>query len=230
MGIEAVVVLLLLLLPGILGDRLYRFLLWRREPSGESKIVRSVVFSALGILLIMVAQQFGFGSLPVYINPAWWEEAARGSAVFVEGAIPSWLYHILASATAALATVAIVSCKWTATLVSWIAKQSLYENAWQEFAESYFERYVLLTTQQGITYYGQLGVVSGDDDRSVVLWNPAEYQAVDGKEMIEVTGTEAVYIPQDQIASIRVSYPSGTLYEKRDIFGKYDLKTGERII
>ena len=121
----------------------------------------------------------------------------------------------------ALALVLILSRQRTEDLMRKFAKQSLYETAWQEFAERYFEHWVVVSTSSGRQYYGQLGTVSEHDDKDIILLNPALYEATETGEIIDIGGTEAVYLPEDQIAEIAVSYPNDEVESKRHLFGRY---------
>jgi len=39
MGLEALIVLLFFLMPGILADEVFRFLLWRRDPTKDTRFI-----------------------------------------------------------------------------------------------------------------------------------------------------------------------------------------------
>lgn len=231
MGLEALIVLLFFLVPGLIADSLFRFLLWRRGTDKEDRILRGLYFSATG-LLVLVA--IGFiplldGDLPEYLFPAWWAAAETADQSIVRTVLRSWGAHTVASILVALLLVWILSRPRTAELLQKFVKQSLYETAWQEFAERYFERWVVVTTSAGHQYYGILGTVSGRDDKDIILHNPAAYEADDAGEIIQVAGTEAVFIPADQIAEIAVSYPSDEIESKRELFGRIYLASGERV-
>jgi hypothetical protein len=59
MAIEALLVLLLLVSPGLIADGLYRFLLWRHDPGESARLVRSLLFSSVSLLVLL-----GLADLP----------------------------------------------------------------------------------------------------------------------------------------------------------------------
>jgi len=59
------------------------------------------------------------------------------------------------------------------------------------------------------------------------LLNPYPYEETDAGEVIEIGGTEALFLPGDQIAHISVSHSKEEIRAKQNLFGKYMLATME---
>jgi uncharacterized protein DUF6338 len=230
MGLEALIVLLFFLMPGLIADSIFRFALWRRDAGKDDRLIRGLYFSAAGLLLLLAGDLLPFitWDLPSYLFPAWWAVAGTADQSIVQTVLRSWGSHTLASIIVALGMIGVLSWNRTAALLRKFMKQSLYETAWQEFAERYFEKWVVVTTASGREFYGQLGTVSGRDDKDIVLLNPYPYEVLEAGEVISIGGTEAVFLPEDQIAQISVSYPGEEIETKRGLFGKYLLATSER--
>lgn len=230
MGLEALLVLLLFLAPGLLADAVYRFLLWRSDPEETIRLTRGVLFSAMGVVTIFLLRAIGLNAtVPAYLLPAWWHHLPDATDAIFAQVFESWSTHVLASLLFALVSVLVVSRPWLTTIVRWVTKQSLYDSAWHEFAQGHFEHTVKVRLVDGRELVGRLGVVSAHGNRDVVLWNPYPYQVDSAGEFVTVTGTKGAFIPESQIAEVSVSYPPEELEAKRQLFGKYDVRTGEKV-
>ena len=229
MGIEAVLVLLLLVTPGLVADGAYRFVLWRPAPDDSIRFTRALVLSVAGLLLYLLLVQAGIPLLPPprYLSREWWATSWSGdlqSAVDV--AVP-WALHSVSSLVVAGLAVLLMKRKWVASLVRFIAGQSLHRSAWQEFAAANHEKWVFVRLKDGRHYYAQLGVVSGDHSGSIVLWHPYPYD--EESATYEVTGTHALYLPSDSVASVLVAAAPEELKKLEPRLGVYRLTTGEKV-
>jgi hypothetical protein len=232
MGLDAILVLFFFLLPGMIADACFRFLLWRPETKGESRAVRAAVFSAgglfvlflVGTLVTIIPPEF---TVPVYLFPEWWSATRAADIALLGQTFRSWGIHVAASLLLCLVLVWALSWKFTAKLIRLISRQSLFETAWAEFAYRFHGKWVLVRTRGGRQHYGELGI-AGQGDRSIVLWNPAEYGVVDGEEVIEVSGRWGVYLPESEIAELIVSHSQAERAANAAAMGRYSLNTGER--
>lgn len=226
MALEAVLVLVFLLSPGVVADAAYRFLAWRPDPSDQSLLVRATVISAVS-MFALVAMASIFPSriqTPPYIDPSWWRSPE--STVPWTRVIGGWALHT-AVAVAGMGLVwAIVRARRTARVARALLKRSLWSSAWDEFAAENVGRWVVARTKSGEEFYGFLGTASGDRKKDVVLYRPAPYNQKTG--VYEITGNKAIFIPEDQVERILVPLIDKELEEARPTFGLYEMKTGER--
>lgn len=74
MGVEAILVLLLVITPGLIADWAYRFLLWRPDPDETGRSTRGLIMSALGLLVLLFAADVSRGYVPAppYLVSEWW--------------------------------------------------------------------------------------------------------------------------------------------------------------
>jgi hypothetical protein len=228
-GLEALLILFFFVLPGLMADTVFRFLLWRPEPKEGATVARAILFSGAGLLTVWAIRLLVDVSPPLYVFPSWWRAAAEGNEGPVGDIVRSWGVHTVAAIVVALLLTLLLSQAWAAKAIRKLTGQSLFDSAWQEFLEHCFGEYVLVRTTGGRSIYGQLGVVSGHGDRSIVIWNPADYERTKQGEVIEVTPTKALYLPESEIREVLVSYSKADIAAKGATFGRYYLATGEKL-
>lgn len=227
MAFEAAVVLALLLVPGLLADGFYRFALWRADPEEHVRLTRAILFSAVGLAVLATLSLIGVRiSLPSYIAPDWWEAFSEGQRP--GGAVLSqWVGHTLASLLAAAVAVWLASRRFVAKAIMKLTSQSLFHNAWHEFAARYFRRWVFVRLADGREFYGRLGIVSGDETRDLVLWNPCLVDRRAGT--YEIAGLESIYVPPGQLVTVTAARDQAEVRKQSALLGTYRLETGEKL-
>jgi hypothetical protein len=229
MGVESILVLLLVLTPGLLADGLYRFLLWRPDPHEQTRLTRAILFSAAGLLLLLFVADLVPGTIqkPEYLVSTWWNTAWRGDLSSATDVAIPWLQHTFLACLLSLVAAAIIRWRWIADVLRSITGQSFHRNAWDEFAAANHKKWIFVRLTDGRHYYGELGVVSGDRKKDLVLWHPYPYREKD--QTYEVTGARALFIPGEQVASILLAEERAGLAAIQDKLGVYSLITGERV-
>ena len=229
MALEAVLVLVFLLLPGVVADGVYRFLTWRPDPTDQGLLVRATAIS-FGSLFALLLLQRAFPTLfvvPPYLEPAWWRNDTFATGSVWGEALRGWLQHAtVAFVGSVLAGFSIRSAKLTSIIQRFLGR-SLYSSAWDEFAVASIGRWVLVTLSGGRVFYGVLGIASGDRSKDVVLHRPMPFDRRTGA--YEFSGNKTIFIREDQVESVLVPLEERDLRLVRDRLGRYRLSTGERI-
>jgi hypothetical protein len=228
MAVEAVLVLLLLITPGIIGDALYRFFLRRPDPEQSIQITRALLLSAMGLVLALFLADVWSEVIPapMYLAADWWATSWTTDFQSVAAVAYPWLVHSGATVVVAGAGILLMRRKFVGTFIQHVTGQSLHRNAWDEFAQANHRKWVFLKLVDGRHYYGELGIVSADRSRDLVLWHPYPYD--EKRNVYERSGAFGLFVPGEQVASILVAQPPDTVAKMRPSFGVYSL-TGEKI-
>ncbi len=229
MGIESLLVLLLVLSPGVIADSFYRLILWRRvAPEEHLRLTRVTLFSAAGLLLAFSLAELidPLSSLYSYLTSAWWDswEGGLHALATIAG---GWLLHTAGASAAAATWAYLIGRRSVGEGVRKLLGQSMHHSAWAEFADTYVGDWVSIKLADGRHLYAQLGIISGDGSKDLLVWNPYPFDP--DKNTFEVTGARGMFIPASQLVSVTVPEPKEALTEKRKRFGIYKLATGERI-
>jgi hypothetical protein len=229
MALEAVLVLVFLLLPGIVADAAYRFVTWRPDPSDQGTFVRAtaISFAALFGLVALDSLIPTVFEIPVYLQPGWWRSEAGARELPWADLAPGWLQHAAVALVGSLGVGLLVKSRQLAGLLRRMLGRSLYSSAWDEFAVQNIGRWVLVTLSGGRVFYGVLGIASGDRKKDVVLYRPMPYDA--DKGTYQFTGNKVIFIREDEVESVLVPLNPRELAEVRGRLGVYHLSTGERI-
>lgn len=229
MGLEAVLVFFLVLTPGVIADAVYRFVLWRPDPEEHLRLTRALLFSVVGLVLyLLVVETLNIsGAKPLYLLPGWWSESWQVDSSSVSQIAIPWALHAGASLVVAFGVAKIMGWNKVDDLLREVMGQSMHKTAWDEFAAANHDDWIIVKLADERQYVGRLGVVSGDEDRDFVLWNPYPYDPE--ANTFEVTGTAGMFVPGDQVASVIVPMDADELEAHRVSFGVYNLKTGERV-
>lgn len=223
MGIEALVVLLLIVSPGFLADSLYRFLLWRPDPSEQIRISRGIALSGAGLVLALLAASIAPSVFPEfpYLVTSWWKNRWQGDYRSVGTLIVPFLSHVGFCIAVSGIGVALMKRDFVAKGIRRLTGQSLHRNAWDEFAAANFKQWVFVCLTDGREYFGELGVVSGDHTKDLVLWHPHPYRSLD--QTYEIQGVRALFVPASQIASVKVPATGPELDVLQQYIGRYTL-------
>ncbi|MBI2073416.1 MAG: hypothetical protein HYT81_10380 [Gemmatimonadetes bacterium] len=229
MALEAVLVLVFVLLPGVVADAAYRFLTWRPEPTDQGVLVRAtaISFAALfGLIILETTFPYLF-SVPVYLRPDWWRRAAELPDLPWPVVLKSWLQHAVVAVSGAVALGMLVRWRPLTGVLRRVLGRSLYSSAWDEFAVQHIGRWVLVTLTDGRVFYGALAIASGDRRKDVVLYRPMPFNPDTGS--YQFTGNKAIFVREDQVQSVLVPLDSSELAAVQDRLGVYRLSTGERV-
>lgn len=227
-GIEAVLVLLLVVSPGLIADWIYRFILWRSDPEESERLTRAVLLSVLSLgVLLGVSTHFSLSVFyPQYLTPSWWSEMGIPENMLLQAFFP-WLSHVVLSIALAIVGVFLSTSRPVNWFLNKFLGKSAYEDSWQEFAIEHHGQWVFVKLTDGRHYYGELGIISGNRNLNIVLWNAYPYDENAGT--YEITGCKCAFFPESQIASILVSKSPDEIKEISPYFGIYSLETGEKI-
>ena len=229
MALEAVLVLVFVLLPGMVADGVYRFLTWRPEPTDQGVLVRAtaISFGALFGLLVFETALPSVFSVPIYLRPDWWRSAAAFPDLPWPAVVRSWLQHALVAVGGAVGLSMLVRWRPLTGVLQRVLGRSLYSSAWDEFAVQHIGRWVLVTLVDGRVFYGALGIASGDRKKDVVLYRPMPFNPDSGN--YQFTGNKAIFVREDQIQNVLVPLDVTELAAVQDRLGVYHLSTGERV-
>lgn len=229
MALEAVLVLVFVLLPGVVADGVYRFLTWRPDPSDQGALVRAtaISFSALFGLLVLQTLLPGVFSVPAYLRPDWWRGATELQQLPWSEVLASWLQHAFIAIAGAVGVAMVVRWRRLTALLQRLLGRSLYSSAWDEFAVQHIGRWVLVTVSGGRVLYGMLGIASGDRKKDIVLHRPMPYDPE--TRTYQFTGNRTIFIREDQVENVVVPLDAAELAKVRDRLGLYHLSTGQKV-
>jgi hypothetical protein len=166
----AVLIALVALFPGLIGNTVYRRLLgvdWR-EKEWQS-ILRLLGFSVFGVVIYAIAGA-GLGLLPpAHLFPEAYKNL-KPSWVDLRVVIFPYVGHVLGG------LVAGVLGAWGMKLLAKISSSTAYPSAWDDFVRSYTPKHwVVVSFTNGDVYAGKVknaDVAVSSDDRDLVLEEP----------------------------------------------------------
>ena len=200
--IAGLLVMVLALLPGVPGDRLYRLMAgvsWREKLFDF--VLRLLLFSTLGLALYSwIAARIGWPP-PSYVVPA----TFAGDS-FTADIIPSlgiaWVGHVTSS------TVVGALVAWGRRFVAGRLAVSAHRDAWDHFVEFCMPgHWVVITLRSGDSYLGMIDhadIEAQPDHRDVILSEPSEYDPATGKYTSSLKQT--MFLRATDIASIASIY------------------------
>jgi hypothetical protein len=175
----AALVVALVMVPGILGDRIFRVLVgvdWReREWRGAARVVG---FSAVGLALYSIAAQ-AFGLPPArHVFPEAYLASARNPNE-INMLFLSYAGHLVGGALAGIG-----GC-WASKVLAKLSSSSAYPGAWDDLVRVYApDHWVVVGLTSGDVYAGKLktaDVAVSTAERDIVLEEPAQYDTKTGR-------------------------------------------------
>lgn len=172
-SIASVLIIVIAIFPGLIGDRIYRSLVgvdWReKEWQG---VLRLLGFSVVGITIYaLIARIIGLPA-PVHIFPATYTTITPETYDISKIFIP-YSGHLCGGALAG------VLGAWGAKFLAKISSSSAFPSAWDTFIRKYVpNHWVVLGLENGEIYAGKLkiaDVASTSEERDLVLEEPALY-------------------------------------------------------
>ena len=196
--ITALLILLLVGLPGFLGDLVFRSFVGLDLRAKQWEVLpRWLSFSVVGLVLYaLLSELFGW-PLPIHVIPQSISAVAQGPDQLLPLAY-SFTGHVFGSLCAG--GLAVLGKK----VLTRMSPVSFYQNVWDEFARSHVQdRWGVVSLKSGDAYAGILarGQLSvSRDERDIVIEEPAQYN--------EETGTyialpyKYLYLSGDSVYSI----------------------------
>ena len=171
--ITALLILLLVGLPGFLGDLVFRSFVGLDLRAKQWEVpLRWLSFSVIGLVLYALLSELFHWPLPIHVIPG----SVRAVAKSPDQLLPlihSFTGHLLASICAG--GLAVLGKKGLTRM----SPVSFYQNVWDEFARSHVRgRWIVVSLKSGDAYAGILarGQLSvSRDERDIVIEEPAQY-------------------------------------------------------
>jgi hypothetical protein len=219
--INGLIIFIVVLLPGVPGERLYNSwtgLDWRENKL--QRVIRIIAISVAGLIPYIIASNAAGLPLPLYVFPDTYATVTGETLVQM-----AWAYT---GHTVCAVTVAAVG----GYVQDWVAEQrdeTTYPSAWDDLVRDLAqERWVVVALENGDIFLG--GIQEADinaprEDRDLILSQPARYS--DDEQDYIGTNYQYLYLPQAQIESIAVMYdrerdgdrwvpPGGRLFSNPD--------------
>lgn len=196
--ITAVIIILVCVFPGVLGDRVYRTLVgidWREKQFGTS--LRLIGFSIIGAVIYSLIAELLTLPPPLHLFPSEWEALAAdhkrlGSILF------PYSGHLVGGIIAGI--IAAYGIKFIAKL----SRASEFPCAWDAFARRYAPKHwVIVGLSNGDVYAGILknaDVSVAAADRDLVLEEPCLYDKESSN--YQATSYQHLFIAANTIFSI----------------------------
>ncbi|MGD2115255.1 MAG: DUF6338 family protein [Acidobacteriota bacterium] len=196
----AVLILLIAVLPGLMGNRIYEVLVgvhWREKD--WRTLVRLLGFSVVGVTLYaLFANRLGLQP-PIHLFPQTYE-----------GMSPRGLMRAFAPHAGHLAggVVAGLIGSFGARSLGRIASSSAFPSAWDDFARTYApHHWVTVSLSNGSVYAGKLknaDVAVAADERDLVLEEPCEFDEETGE--YRAINYQYLFIASPTVYSIAAIY------------------------
>jgi Family of unknown function (DUF6338) len=201
-SVTAVLIALIAVFPGLMGNSVYRSLLgvdWREKE--WHSVLRLLGFSVIGIVLYSIcAFQFGFLP-PAHLFPETYESLQPNQEDLRSVVFP-YIGHLAGG------IVAGVLGAWGTKLLARVASGSAYPSAWDDFARTYAPRHwVIVSLSSGDVYAGKLknvDVAVAAGDRDLVLEEPCIFDETVGN--YRATNYQYLFIPAAELFSIAAVY------------------------
>jgi hypothetical protein len=199
----AALVLLLVILPGMGAERIYRSLVgvnWREKD--WQTVLRLLGFSVSGVTIYSLVAAVVRLPPPTHLFPATYQTAALNPSTLAGAVFLPYAGHFLGG-TIAGATAAIIS-----RFLGRFSSNSVHPSAWDDFIrQSAPGHWVTVGLANGEVYAGRLGftdvgVASGD--RDLILEEPALYMPLTGQYM--ATTHQHLFISAANLVSIATYY------------------------
>ena len=197
-----ILIVLLVALPGVPGDRIYRKVVgvdWR-EREWQS-VLRLISFSVSGLIIyIVVADWRGFYQ-PIYLFPESFKDGSITPSTLIRAVIP-YVGHFTGAALVGLVAAAFV--KLTA---HWV---SVYPSAWDHFIRTSVPKHLVVVSLKNRDAYA--GIIKHVDlsvpqsERDIVLGEPAIYDE-NAKDYVALAYS-ALFLPASLISSIAAVHDS----------------------
>lgn len=198
--VEALLVIVFCILPGMLGEGVYRRLIgadWREQQ--WHRILHTIGFSVWGLVLYLIVCSWFDVPLPSYVFPTTFRAMPLGRDQLTTMALALG-GHSLGSALAGLVGAGIVHAinRWTLA--------TGYPDSWHRFVRSYVARHwVVIRLENGEAYAGMIeraDTTVCQNERDVVLAEPAQF--LEEKENYISLPYQYLFLPGALIASIAV--------------------------
>ncbi len=197
-GLASLLVLVLAVVPGLPGERIYCLLTGRdwREQSWD-RVMRLLFFSLVGLALYTVSAPALGGPLPAYLAPSSLESAAKNPTA-LPGVFGSLLGHFLGSAIGGV--LAAYGTRFLARITSFTPHAS----AWDHFVVSCVpHHWVLVGLKNGDVFTGRLETADTSVkavDRDLILNEPAKLDTKAGGYVS--LPYQYLFVPGESLASI----------------------------
>jgi hypothetical protein len=223
----SLLVLLFVIVPGFLADSVFRLTYGERRLTDFERTVRSLIFSAFGLLAYLAVVQAldaAVGHLPRYGGLASWivsppylqalgDTAGKTGVVLGFRAFLPFLLHTLVTVLLALSWGGILSRPWAERWYSRSTGRSAGGSAWQILwgrlhpTESP-ARWLTVRLSGGLRVMGRLQAANDlTEEKDLVLGDPWIWDAEKGDWFAE--NTRYIFIPAGKIESIALS-PGGS--------------------
>lgn len=171
--IVGLLIIVIAIFPGLIGDKIYRVLIgadWReREWQG---ILRLIGFSVVGVTLYALFSAVLDWYPPVHIFPSTYENISSEGSLLSKIFIP-YSGHLVGGGIAGLLGA------WGAKLLARFSSSSAFPCAWDQFVRSFVpNHWVVIGLESGEVYAGKLkiaDIAASMEERDLVLEEPALY-------------------------------------------------------
>lgn len=198
--VVGIVILVVAILPGVPGDKVYRLLVgWDWREDQWQRVIRLVGFSVFGLALYATLGSVLPVPAPLYLAPEHVVTAFREPSL-LPSLFGALVGHFSASGVAGFlaAVIARGSGRWTPFTV--------YPDAWEHFVrELVREHWVVVSLDDGSSYAGMLDLADTsvrEEERDLVLTEPAEYDPNDAE--YKAMRYQFLFLPGRLISSIAV--------------------------
>lgn len=224
-SLAAVVVSVVAVLPGLLGDKVFQLLVGSNWREKEWRVVlRLLAFSVAGATLYSLFSLTLAWPSVIHLIPRTYERIGAG-LIGVNVLFLPYVGHVVGGALAGfLAAIAVRG-------LAKISPRSPYPSAWDDFVRTYsVERWVIIGLQTGDVYAGRLATVDLSvpaADREIVLAEPCafesgQYRALSYQYMFfRAESIYSIAIVYDKTRDIRLVDVDEALFEEEH-------KNGER--
>ena len=198
----SLVVLVVGVFPGLLGDRIFRSIVgidWR-EPEWRA-ILRILGFSVIGLALYTILAKVVGLPAPLHAFPSTYEAIQPNVNSAAEIAFPFFGHLVGGAISGSLGAIG-------ANLLARFYSTSAYPSAWDDFVRTYTpDHWVVVSLDNGEVYAGKLknaDVAVAGGDRDLVLEEPALYNATTMKYVS--SAYQYMFIRAETLYSISAVY------------------------
>ena len=199
--ITALLIILVAIFPGVLGNRVYQVLVgidWREKEF--QVILRLAGFSVVGaVIYSIVADLSGFLPLPLHLIPSSYESLSSNPEKLLQIIYP-YIGHLIGG------FVAGVLAAWGVILLAKCSSSTAYPGAWDDFVRKYVPKHwVIVGLKNGDVYAGKIKSADlsvGKDDRDIVLEEPCSYESGTGNYCS--LSYQYMFIPSENLYSLAV--------------------------
>jgi len=199
-SITALLIIIIAVFPGLIGDRVYQFIVgvdWREKEFRT--VLRLIGFSVVGVAIYsLVADLFGW-PIASHLFPQSYENIQPSSENLNQIFIP-YAGHLAGGFLAGV--MGALGIK----ILAWLTPGSIYPGAWDDFIRSYVkDHWVIISLSSGEVYAGKLktaDVSVATEERDLVIEEPCKY--VEETKQYRAINYQFFFIPAKEIYSIAV--------------------------